>query len=119
MDKIMSKLYRSQRDRKIFGICGGLSERFNIDATLLRLMLVVTAFFSAGTVIPIYIIAGIVIPKENVLQPAGFQQSEPVVHFETGPSSLDEMMKDVENKAMKNEIEQLRAKIAKYEKGDV
>lgn len=116
----MSKLYRSQRDRKIFGICGGLSEHFNIDATLLRLLFVVTAFFSAGTVIPIYIIAGIVIPKESVLQPAGFQpRSESVVHYETGPSSLDEMMKDVEKKAMKNEIEQLRAKIAQYEKGEV
>jgi hypothetical protein len=33
-------------------------------------------------------------------------------------SSIDEMMKDVEKKAMWKEIEELRAKVAKYEKGE-
>lgn len=30
------KLYRSRTDRKIWGICGGLAEYFDIDPTLVR-----------------------------------------------------------------------------------
>ncbi|MNE29585.1 PspC domain protein [compost metagenome] len=35
------------------------------------------------------------------------------------PSNLDSMMKDIEKKAMKKELEELRQKLAKYEKGEV
>jgi phage shock protein C len=32
----MKKLYRSSSDKKIAGVCGGLAEYFNIDATVIR-----------------------------------------------------------------------------------
>lgn len=32
------KLYRSKKDRKIAGVCGGIAEYFNIDATLVRII---------------------------------------------------------------------------------
>jgi len=32
------KLYRSERDRMIGGVCGGLGEYFNIDSTIVRLI---------------------------------------------------------------------------------
>ncbi|MFD2615163.1 PspC domain-containing protein [Paenibacillus gansuensis] len=135
----MKRLYRSQRDRKIFGICGGLAEQFNIDATLLRLLVVIAAFFSGGVVIPIYILAALVIPKEPTFggpfhdpfqaSPFGGTPSPGGSKFTNGfngfnpnqnqASQLDEMMKDVEKKAMKREIEELKAKLAKLEKGDV
>jgi phage shock protein C len=60
----MRKLYRSSRDRKLFGVCGGLAEYLAVDATLLRILLIVVAVFSAGSVILVYIIAGFVIPRE-------------------------------------------------------
>ena len=31
------KLYRSKTNKKIFGVCGGLAEYFDIDPTLVRL----------------------------------------------------------------------------------
>ena len=34
------KLYRSRSNRMICGVCGGVGEYFNIDATLIRLLLV-------------------------------------------------------------------------------
>lgn len=37
----MKKLYRSQTDRKIAGVCGGLAEYFGIDATIIRIIAVV------------------------------------------------------------------------------
>jgi PspC domain len=35
------RLYRSRTNRKLAGVCGGLSEYFNTDATLIRVLFVV------------------------------------------------------------------------------
>jgi len=50
----MKKLYRSQSDHKITGLCGGLARWSGIDATVLRLIAVAAAFFSFGTVLIFY-----------------------------------------------------------------
>jgi phage shock protein C len=59
----MKRLYRSQTDRKIAGIMGGLGELYNIDPNLLRLLAVllflVSGFFP---VLFTYIIAWIILP---------------------------------------------------------
>lgn len=60
----MKRLYRSNRDKVFTGICGGLGEYLNIDATLVRLLVVVGAFVSLGTVLLIYLIAIFIIPQE-------------------------------------------------------
>lgn len=143
----MRKLYRSRRDSKLFGLCGGLAEYMNVDATLLRLVVVITTFFSGGTVIPIYIIACLVIPKEPILNvppyygmqtgmgmnmngmggtygsagmntQAGQSYQANTNGSGQNPHHIDEMMKDIEKKAMWKEIEELRARVAKYEKGE-
>lgn len=57
------KLYRSERNRMIAGVCGGLGEYFDVDATIVRLLWVaVTLFVGAG--ILLYIIACIIMPDE-------------------------------------------------------
>ncbi len=55
------KLYRSNKDKKIAGVCGGLAEYINIDPTVVRLLWVLFCFVGAG--ILAYIIAAIVIPE--------------------------------------------------------
>ena len=62
----MKRLYRSQYDRKLAGICGGLAQYINIDPTLVRLLAVIL-FFVTG-VFPFilgYIIAVFIIPNEE------------------------------------------------------
>lgn len=56
------KLYKSDTDKKIAGVCGGIAEYFDIDSTLVRLgwILLVCA---AGTGIFAYIIAALVMPE--------------------------------------------------------
>ena len=54
------KLYRSRKDRMICGVCGGIGEYFNVDATLIRLGLVLLACTGSG--ILAYFIAAIIIP---------------------------------------------------------
>jgi len=61
----MKKLYRSRRDKKIAGVCGGVAEYFNIDSTLVRLLWIVAAFCLGGGVLA-YLLAMIVIPSEPV-----------------------------------------------------
>lgn len=64
----MKKLYRSVDDRMLSGVCGGLGDYFNIDSTLIRLLLVTALFFSAGTMIFVYIIAAVIIPNRTDLR---------------------------------------------------
>lgn len=59
----MKKLYRSQSDKKISGLCGGLADWLGFDATILRLIALVAALFSFGSVIVFYLIASIIVPK--------------------------------------------------------
>lgn len=41
------KIYRSEKSQMIAGICGGLSERFNIDAVMIRLLFLALCFVTA------------------------------------------------------------------------
>lgn len=56
------KLYRSEVDKKIAGVCGGISEYFKIDSTIVRLLLVVFCLMGGAGVL-LYIIAWIVMPE--------------------------------------------------------
>ena len=60
------KLTRSVSQKMLAGICGGLAEYFDIDVSIVRLILValalVTAFFPLFF---FYLIAWIVIPQER------------------------------------------------------
>ncbi|EPY08401.1 phage-shock protein [Paenibacillus sp. E194] len=162
------KLYRSTRDRKVCGLLGGLGEWLGFDVTLLRVLFVIGVFFSAFTLIAVYFVVSLVVPKEpyQPFGPTGYgagpygggyqgQQgyqggysNDP--NYYNGPraagptnpygsstyggvkqtnsydanyassndSSIDSMMMDIEKKALKKEIEELRQKVAKYERGD-
>ena len=58
------KLYRSLKDRRVSGVCGGFGKYFRIDANILRLILVVITFMTMFTSVIIYIIATYIIPEE-------------------------------------------------------
>ncbi len=62
----MKKLYRSEKNRMVAGICGGIGEMFNIDPTFVRLGLVFIGLITALLPIAIvYIIGWIIIPTES------------------------------------------------------
>ena len=56
------KLYRSQTNRKIAGVCGGIWEYVNLDPTVIRLIWVLLVF-CAGTGLLAYLIAALIIPE--------------------------------------------------------
>jgi phage shock protein PspC (stress-responsive transcriptional regulator) len=57
------KLYRSNTERMIAGVAGGLGEYFNIDPTLIRILFVVLAIFGGPGLI-LYIIMALIVPLE-------------------------------------------------------
>lgn len=59
----MKKLYRSNSQRMVAGVCGGIAEYFDIDPTLVRLGFIVLSFLAGGGLMA-YIIAAVIIPDE-------------------------------------------------------
>ena len=55
------RLYKSNGNKMLCGVCGGIAEYFNIDPTLVRLGWVVFSL-AAGSGLLAYIIAAIIIP---------------------------------------------------------
>lgn len=51
------KLYRSN-DRKVFGVCGGIAEYFDIDPTIVRLLWIILTC-SGGSGAVLYLVAAI------------------------------------------------------------
>ena len=58
----IKKLYRSADDKIIAGVCGGLAEYFNLDATLVRIIFIVLTLASGAGII-LYLLLALVIPK--------------------------------------------------------
>ena len=57
------KLTRSRDDKWIAGICGGIAEHTGIDATLIRVILVIATILGAGSLVVVYLICWVIIPK--------------------------------------------------------
>lgn len=56
------KLYRSNSDKMLAGVCAGLAEYFSIDASIVRFIFVVLTFAGFSGVLA-YIIAMLIIPE--------------------------------------------------------
>ncbi len=68
MDK---RLHRSESDRMLSGVGGGLAGYFEVDPTLVRFGLVAALFLSGGSVALLYLAAWMIVPKEsNLPEPA-------------------------------------------------
>ena len=59
----MRRLYRSQSDRVLGGVCGGIAEYFQVDSTLVRLVWIFFTLFG-GSGILAYFLALLIIPDE-------------------------------------------------------
>ena len=61
----MKHIYLSKKQKKIFGVCGGIGEAFDIDPTLVRLLVIFLCFTTAiFPVVLTYLIAWAIVPEE-------------------------------------------------------
>lgn len=58
------KLVRSQDNRMLLGVCGGIAEYFDVDPTVVRVLWVVVSVLSAAVPgILVYLILALVMPR--------------------------------------------------------
>lgn len=61
-------LHRSE-DKMVLGVCKGIAEEYNYDVSLVRILVVVLGLISAGTMLVVYIILGIILPLGDEASP--------------------------------------------------
>jgi phage shock protein PspC (stress-responsive transcriptional regulator) len=64
------KLCRSNDDRSLAGVCGGLANNFGLDSGRLRIVWVVATLFSGGGGIVLYLALWYLLPEEPPPAPA-------------------------------------------------
>ncbi len=90
------QLTRSETNKKIAGVCGGIAEYFDVDATLVRVIFVIFAL-TAGSGLLAYVILWIVMPKGSAAPPrAGPDPSSSAIRiaeerFARGEISAEEL----------------------------
>jgi phage shock protein PspC (stress-responsive transcriptional regulator) len=87
------KLYRSNKDKMLGGIAGGLAEYFAIDPTLVRIIFVVS-LFAGGAGVLAYIILWIVVPEEPFVFATPHAQTESKAGEESGSVSDETVRPD-------------------------
>jgi phage shock protein C len=56
------RIYKSNTDKRVWGVCGGLAQYFQVDPTLVRLLFVVLTL-AGGPGFLLYIVLGLVMPE--------------------------------------------------------
>lgn len=63
-EPIINKLYRSENDKMIAGVAGGLGEYLNIDSSIIRILFVIITLLG-GSGILLYLILWIILPAQS------------------------------------------------------
>ncbi|MBO4724767.1 MAG: PspC domain-containing protein [Bacteroidaceae bacterium] len=57
------KLHRTRNNKKIFGVCGGIAEYFDVDVTVIRILFLIGLFCVGGGLLA-YLICALVMPEQ-------------------------------------------------------
>lgn len=57
------KLYKSESDKKVCGVCGGIAKYLSLDSTVVRLALIVFCLLGGSGVLA-YIICALIMPDD-------------------------------------------------------
>ena len=63
MERAMNFLYRNMDDAKLAGVCLGISQHYNIDPNLVRILFLGSCFVS-GIGVALYLAAWMLLPKK-------------------------------------------------------
>lgn len=62
--KEKKRLYRIEEGNKLFGVCGGIAEYFNLDPTVIRVAWIIFTF-AWGSGLLAYLICALCMPKKS------------------------------------------------------
>jgi phage shock protein PspC (stress-responsive transcriptional regulator) len=88
------RLFRSQKNSVIGGVCGGLGNYFDTDPIIFRALFVIT-FFAVGSGILVYIVLWIITPLESVpfFKPADSTAKDEPVKEEFKSENMEDQKK--------------------------
>jgi phage shock protein PspC (stress-responsive transcriptional regulator) len=89
------RLTRSETDRVIAGVAGGIAQRFGFNSTLLRLAWVASVFFG-GFGIVIYLILWLALPKSPARISATRIAEERYARGEISAAELEQVRNDLQ-----------------------
>jgi phage shock protein C len=55
----------TRKNKMILGVCGGIADYFNMDASVVRLIAVALIFLGVGSPVLVYLVMAIVLPDET------------------------------------------------------
>jgi phage shock protein C len=67
---VNDRLFRSQSDRMLAGVAGGLAEMWDADPSLIRIVWALLVILTGGLALVVYIVMAIVVPEEDEVWPA-------------------------------------------------
>jgi phage shock protein C len=91
---VSPRLTRSETDRVIAGVAGGIAQRFGVTSTLVRLAWVVSVFFG-GLGVLAYLILWIALPNGTPQIPAGRIADERYARGEISAAELERIRGDL------------------------
>lgn len=56
------KLSKSNKDRVLFGVCGGIARYLNIDSPFIRLLFIIGTIFTGSLLAWIYLALSVILP---------------------------------------------------------
>ncbi|KKP69362.1 hypothetical protein A2X44_04385 [candidate division CPR3 bacterium GWF2_35_18] len=94
------RLCRSEKDKMIGGVCGGIAEYFNIDSSIVRLIFALIVL-AGGAGVLVYIILWVILPSET----ASNSDVEKIIekNVEEIAGEAEKFAKNVEKSAKKDE----------------
>jgi len=61
----MKRLYKSDTNKKVSGVCAGIADYFNLDPTLIRILWVVLTLCSVGLGLFAYVLCALIMPNQS------------------------------------------------------
>lgn len=95
----LRRLYRSEQERMVGGVCGGIAEYFRIDPVFVRVLFVAFTFLG-GWSIPVYLLLFFILPTRSKLQPI-FDVNDP-------KGSIESIKEELETEKLKEKMASLR-----------
>lgn len=100
------RLYRSEDDKVISGLCGGVGEFFDLDPTIIRIVFVILTIWGGVGVI-LYIIGVLVVP----VRPSNLAEGEKKTKNTDFTDKINEIAQDLKEKVNNKNRKMLRGEV--------
>ncbi|GAB4322011.1 MAG: hypothetical protein Kow00117_11040 [Phototrophicales bacterium] len=83
------RLYKSEHDKWIGGVLGGIGDYIDVDPNLLRIGFLVLTLAGIGSTVPLYLLLWFFMPDESDIKTIHIDQPEyPINHDNSPPNKI-------------------------------